>query len=76
MWCSKDGSNQSSKVWRVFCCVVTLAILGALHHVDKDLSSWWLCERQVKSGGLNGQPEKLPNVKPFYKWGIDMKLLT
>ena len=46
----------------VFCCVGALAITGSLHHVDKDLLGWWLCERQVKSGGLNGRPEKLPDV--------------
>lgn len=52
----------------VFCCVGALAITGSLHHVDKDLLGWWLCERQVKSGGLNGRPEKLPDV------GISLKL--
>jgi prenyltransferase beta subunit len=46
----------------VFCCVGALAIVGALHHVDKDLLGWWLCERQLPSGGLNGRPEKLPDV--------------
>lgn len=46
----------------VFCCVAALAITGALHRIDKDLLGWWLCERQVKSGGLNGRPEKLPDV--------------
>lgn len=49
----------------VFCCVAALAITGSLHHVDKDLLGWWLCERQVKSGGLNGRPEKLPDVGCF-----------
>lgn len=49
-------------VFIVFCCVAALAITGSLHHVDKDLLGWWLCERQVKSGGLNGRPEKLPDV--------------
>ena len=39
-----------------------LAITGSLDLVDKDLLGWWLCERQVKSGGLNGRPEKLPDV--------------
>ena len=53
----------------VFCCVGALAITGSLHHVDKDLLGWWLCERQVKSGGLNGRPEKLPDV------GISLKAL-
>lgn len=46
----------------VFCCVGALAITGSLHLIDKDLLGWWLCERQVKSGGLNGRPEKLPDV--------------
>lgn len=46
----------------VFCCVGALAIMGSLDAVDKDLLGWWLCERQVKSGCLNGRPEKLPDV--------------
>jgi geranylgeranyl transferase type-2 subunit beta len=33
-----------------------------LHHVDRDLLGWWLCERQLKNGGLNGRPEKLEDV--------------
>ena len=28
----------------------------------------WLSERQTKSGGLNGRPEKLPDV--CYSWYI------
>ena len=53
----------------VFCCVGALAITGSLHHIDKDLLGWWLCERQVKSGGLNGRPEKLPDVSvSFYSF--------
>lgn len=39
-----------------------MAILDALHYIDADLLGWWLCERQVKEGGLNGRPEKLPDV--------------
>ena len=27
---------------------------GSLYHVDADRLGWWLCERQLKSGGLNG----------------------
>ena len=50
----------------VFCCVGALAITGYLDHVDKDLLGWWLCERQVKSGGLNGRPEKLPDVSDSF----------
>jgi geranylgeranyl transferase type-2 subunit beta len=29
---------------------------------------WWLCERQLPGGGLNGRPEKLPDV--CYSWWI------
>ncbi|KAG5572423.1 hypothetical protein H5410_062189 [Solanum commersonii] len=57
----------------VFCCVGALAITGSLHHVDKDLIGWWLCERQVKSGGLNGRPEKLPDV--CYSWWVLSSLI-
>jgi geranylgeranyl transferase type-2 subunit beta len=55
-----------STVNAVFCCVGALALTGSLHHIDKDLLGWWLCERQVKSGGLNGRPEKLPDVGVYY----------
>ena len=34
--------------------------------IDADLLGWWLCERQLKSGGFNGRPEKLPDV--CYSW--------
>ena len=27
---------------------------GTLYHVDADRLGWWLCERQLPSGGLNG----------------------
>eukprot|EP00295_Goniomonas_pacifica_P016394 CAMPEP_0175858232 /NCGR_PEP_ID=MMETSP0107_2-20121207/29545_1 /TAXON_ID=195067 ORGANISM="Goniomonas pacifica, Strain CCMP1869" /NCGR_SAMPLE_ID=MMETSP0107_2 /ASSEMBLY_ACC=CAM_ASM_000203 /LENGTH=276 /DNA_ID=CAMNT_0017174637 /DNA_START=23 /DNA_END=851 /DNA_ORIENTATION=- len=53
---------------QIFCCVGALAIAGALHHVDADLLGWWLAERQVKAGGLNGRPEKLPDV--CYSWWV------
>ena len=53
----------------VLCCVSALAITSSLHCIDKDLLGWWLSERQVKSGGLNGRPEKLPNVGySFLNW--------
>ena len=57
----------------VFCCVGALAITGALHHVDKDLLGWWLCERQVKSGGLIGRPEKLPDVGILFRTNFDVR---
>ena len=36
--------------------------------VDRDLLGWWLCERQVDSGGLNGRPEKQSDV--CYSWWV------
>lgn len=36
--------------------------------MDADLLGWWLCERQVDSGGLNGRPEKQADV--CYSWWI------
>jgi hypothetical protein len=50
----------------VFTCVGALALADALDRVDGDLVSWWLAERQTRSGGLNGRPEKLQDV--CYSW--------
>lgn len=36
--------------------------------IDRDTLAWWLCERQLPSGGLNGRPEKLPDV--CYSWWV------
>ncbi|XP_070053796.1 geranylgeranyl transferase type-2 subunit beta 1 isoform X2 [Nicotiana tomentosiformis] len=65
--------GAESHAEQIFCCVAALAITGSLHHVDKDLLGWWLCERQVKSGGLNGRPEKLPDV--CYSWWVLSSLI-
>jgi len=51
-------SGAESHAGQIFCCVGALAILGTLDGVDSDLLGWWLAERQTKSGGLNGRPEK------------------
>ena len=48
-----------------------LAIAQRLHLLTEeqiDLLGWWLCERQVDSGGLNGRPEKQADV--CYSWWI------
>ena len=39
---------------QVYCCVGVLALTGQLYRVDADQLGWWLCERQLPSGGLNG----------------------
>ena len=68
----------------IYTCLGTLAITGHLHTCDQDRLGWWLAERQLPSGGLNGRPgiflshhhilipcdllEKLPDV--CYSWWV------
>ncbi|KAL4254163.1 Geranylgeranyl transferase type-2 subunit beta [Abortiporus biennis] len=40
----------------------TLSILNRMDEVDVDTLGWWLAERQLPNGGLNGRPEKLEDV--------------
>ncbi|KAF5178876.1 Geranylgeranyl transferase type-2 subunit beta [Thalictrum thalictroides] len=68
--CTPGGESHAGQI---FCCVSALAITGSLYHIDKDLLGWWLCERQLKSGGLNGRPEKLPDV--CYSWWVLTSLI-
>lgn len=53
---------------QVFVCVGAVAIADSLHVLDRDLLGWWLSERQTPTGGLNGRPEKLPDV--CYSWWV------
>lgn len=46
--------------------MAALAILGELDRIDKHMLGWWLSERQLPNGGLNGRPEKLEDV--CYSW--------
>lgn len=62
----RPGSESHSG--QIYCCVGALAIADSLHHVNADMLGWWLCERQLPSGGLNGRPEKLPDV--CYSWWV------
>lgn len=62
----RPGSETHSG--QIYCCLGVLAIAQQLHHVKSDLLGWWLCERQLPSGGLNGRPEKLPDV--CYSWWV------
>lgn len=68
------GSCQGaeSHAGQVFCCVGALAIAGGLDRLQVpaavDVLPWWLAERQVDSGGLNGRPEKQADV--CYSWWI------
>ena len=45
-----------------FVCVGALAILDRLDEVDHQTLGWWLAERQLANGGLNGRPEKKEDV--------------
>ena len=49
--------------YSVFVCVAALAILDRLDVVEDETLGWWLCERQLPNGGLNGRPEKLEDVE-------------
>jgi len=64
--------GAESHAGQVFCCVGALAMAQQLDKLfaagddGDDLLSWWLCERQCDSGGLNGRPEKQADV--CYSW--------
>uniref|UniRef100_A0A3B3SBZ3 Geranylgeranyl transferase type-2 subunit beta n=1 Tax=Paramormyrops kingsleyae TaxID=1676925 RepID=A0A3B3SBZ3_9TELE len=60
--------GSESHAGQIYCCTGFLSITGNLHQVNADLLGWWLCERQLPSGGLNGRPEKLPDV--CYSWWV------
>ena len=60
--------GSESHAGQVYCCVGALALTNDLDKVDADSLGWWLCERQLPSGGLNGRPEKLPDV--CYSWWV------
>lgn len=61
---SKPGSESHSAY--VYCCVGSLALTDRLDLVDIDQLAQWLSQRQLPSGGLNGRPEKLPDL--CYSW--------
>lgn len=71
--CNTDGGfgskpSAESHAGLIYCCVGFLSVTHQLHRLDCDKLSWWLCERQLPSGGLNGRPEKLPDV--CYSWWV------
>jgi len=58
---NREGAeSHAAQVWT---CVGALAILDRLDgEVDEQMLGWWLAERQLPNGGLNGRPEKLEDV--------------
>ena len=64
--------QAESHAGQVFTCLGALAIVDQLHIPENkswlDTCAWWLCERQLPMGGLNGRPEKLEDV--CYSWWV------
>ncbi|ODV91190.1 hypothetical protein CANCADRAFT_2907 [Tortispora caseinolytica NRRL Y-17796] len=60
-----DGESHGAQA---FVCIGALKIMGRLNISDFDLTASWLAKRQLPEGGLNGRPEKLPDV--CYSWWI------
>lgn len=60
--------HAESHAGLIYCCVGFLSLTQQLHRIDTEKLCWWLCERQLPSGGLNGRPEKLPDV--CYSWWV------
>jgi len=60
--CSTPDHAPDADGPAVFVCVGSLAILDRLDEVDYQTLSWWLAERQLANGGLNGRPEKKEDV--------------
>ena len=61
--------SSESHAGQIYCCLGFLSIVHRLDIIDADLLGWWLAERQLlQSGGLNGRPEKLPDV--CYRYGF------
>ncbi|KAJ2588335.1 Rab geranylgeranyltransferase [Coemansia sp. RSA 1722] len=63
---SEPGGESHSA--QIFTCLAALAIAGKLQIIDRERLSRWLAERQLKSGGLNGRPQKLEDV--CYSWWV------
>ena len=61
--------GAESHAAQAFTCIGVLSITNKLHKLpDRELLEWWLSDRQVEGGGLNGRPEKLPDV--CYSWWV------
>lgn len=66
--CIREAESHAGQV---FCCVGALSLAGALKELSsecKERLTFWLCERQLPCGGLNGRPDKLEDV--CYSWWV------
>lgn len=61
--------GSESHASQAFTCLGVLSIANKLDKLPhRELLEWWLSDRQVLNGGLNGRPEKLPDV--CYSWWV------
>lgn len=63
--------GAESHAAQAFTCLGALNICGKLNLLstqEQNEAAWWLCERQLPEGGLNGRPSKLPDV--CYSWWV------
>lgn len=60
--------GAESHAGQIFCCVGALRIANAMDRIDQDRLGFWLAQRQLPSGGLNGRPEKKADV--CYSWWV------
>ncbi|CAI4228603.1 unnamed protein product [Auanema sp. JU1783] len=63
---TRPGSESHSG--QVYCCLGFLSVTNNLDAIDVNRTAEWLAHRQCASGGLNGRPEKLPDV--CYSWWV------
>jgi len=60
--------GAESHAGQIFCGIAALCLADRKDLIDKDAVCWWLAERQLSCGGLNGRPEKLQDV--CYSWWV------
>lgn len=63
--------GAESHAAQAFTCLAALKVVNRLDALTPDQideTGWWLCERQIPGGGLNGRPSKLPDV--CYSWWV------
>lgn len=68
---NRDGGfgtrpGSESHAGQAYCVIGALSLLSRLRRLDIGKAAWWLAERQLPSGGLNGRPGKQPDV--CYSW--------
>jgi len=60
--------GAESHAGQIFCGIAALCLANRKDLIDAEAVCWWLAERQLPCGGLNGRPEKLQDV--CYSWWV------